>query len=150
MLCIDKILIAGVDDASETAGPVDVVVGSSPSTSTNGPAGTDPFCVDPEIITSLDSMSDEELRSFSELHKDPISDVQIELYIFVYFHLATRTLSVKCIEEAVQQTEAWVTGSGPDDPDRARRSQILDMMLATMCKLVDNAKEVLPTVAHDG
>ncbi|KAF2804437.1 uncharacterized protein BDZ99DRAFT_337381, partial [Mytilinidion resinicola] len=92
------------------------------------------FHVEPEITSSLHEMSNEDLCSFAELHEDPVNDVQIELYVFTCLLLFTRTLSTQYLEQAIQRAEGWVAVTGPDDPDRARRFQILDMMLARMCE----------------
>lgn len=40
------------------------------------------FNVEGEMVSSLQDMSDEELRSFAELQEEPVNDDQIELYIF--------------------------------------------------------------------
>jgi hypothetical protein len=118
--------------------------------SADGLAGTDLFRIDPEMVALLDDMSDEELGSFAELHDDPMGDEQIELYIFVYFYLSTRTFSAKYMEQAILQTEGWLAVTGLDDPNRARRFQILDMVLATMCRFADLAQEVQSIAIDEG
>ena len=105
---------------------------------------TELFRVEPEIATSLHNMSNKDLCSFAELHKDPVNDMQIELYVFIYFLLFTRTLSTEYLEQAIQRTEGWVVVTGLDHPDRARRFQIFDMMLARMCELTYISKGLLP------
>ena len=105
---------------------------------------TDLFRVEPEMATSLHDMSNEDLCSFAELHEDPVNDVQIELYVFTYFLLFTRTLSMEYLKQAIQRTEGWIAVMGLDHPDRARRFQIFDMMSARMCELTYISEELLP------
>ena len=63
------------------------------------------FCVEPEIVTSLHDMSNEDLCSFAELHEDLVDYIQIELYVFTHFLLSTRTLSTEYLKQAIQRTE---------------------------------------------
>ena len=109
----------------------------------NGLTNTELFRVEPKMATSLHDMSNEDLCSFAELHEDPVNDVQIELYVFTYFLLFTRTLSTEYLEQAIQRTEGWIAVTDPDHPDHARRFQIFDMMSARMCELTYISKELL-------
>jgi hypothetical protein len=90
------------------------------------------FHIEPEMATSLHDMSDEELLPFAELQEDPASDAQIELFIYTCFLIFTRTASTEYLERAIQRAEGWVAVTPVDDPDCARRSQILDTMLVRM------------------
>ena len=110
----------------------------------NGLTNTELFRVEPEMATSLHDMSNEDLCSFAELHEDPINDVQIELYVFTYFLLFTRTLLTEYLKQAIQRTEGWIAVMGLDHPDRARRFQIFDMMSARMYELTYISEELLP------
>ena len=94
----------------------------------NDLTNTELFRVEPEIVTLLYDMSNEDLGSFAELHEDPVNDVQIELYVFTLFILFMRTLSIEYLEQAIWRAEGWIAVTGLDHPDRARRFQILDMM----------------------
>jgi hypothetical protein len=93
------------------------------------------FNIDAEITSSLDYMSDADLRSFAELHEDPASDEQIELYIYTCFLIFTKTRSAEPLEQAIQRTEGWIAVTTSDHPDRARRFHILGMMSARMRQL---------------
>lgn len=110
----------------------------------NGPTHTELFCVEQQLVSSLHDMSNEDLCSFAELHEDPVNDVQIELYVFTYFLLFTRTFSMGYLKQAIQRTEGWIAVMGLDHPDRARRFQIFDMMSARMCELTYISEELLP------
>ena len=101
----------------------------------SGTQNTELFRVEPEMATLLHDMSNEDLCSFAELYEDSVNDVQIELYVFIYFLLFTRTLSTEYLEQAIQRTEGWVAVTGLDHPDRAWRIRIFDMMSARMCEL---------------
>ena len=102
------------------------------------------FSIEAEMASSLHDMSDEDLRSFAELHEDPANDKQIELYIYTCFLIFKRTRSTEYLEQAIQRTEGWIEVIGLDHPDRARRFQIFDMMSARMCELTYISKELLP------
>jgi hypothetical protein len=111
---------------------------------------TELFRVELEMTTLLHDISNEDLCSFAKLHEDPVNDVQIELYVFTYFLLFTRTLLTKYLEQAIQRTEGWVAVTGLDHPDRARRFQIFDMMSARMCELTYISGELPPILMGEG
>jgi hypothetical protein len=115
----------------------------------NGLTNMELFRVEPEMATLLHDMSNEDLCSFAELHEDPVNDVQIELYVFTYFLLFTRTLSMEYLKQAIQRTEGWIAVTGLDHPDRARRFQIFDMMSARICELT-YISELLPILMGEG
>ncbi|KAL8366673.1 hypothetical protein RB595_010506 [Gaeumannomyces hyphopodioides] len=92
----------------------------------------EPFNIEAEMASSLDDMSEDDLRSFAGLHGDPANDLQIELYIYTHFLIFTRTRSTEHLEQAIQRTEGWIAVTAADHPDRARRLRILDMMSAEM------------------
>ena len=96
----------------------------------NGLTNMELFRVDPEIATSLHELSNEDLRSFAVLHKDPANDEQLELYICTCFLIFERTRSTEYLGQAIRRTEGWIAVIGLDHPDRARRLQIFDMMSA--------------------
>lgn len=135
--------------ASGTESPSDMIAGSSDRSSINGPANMELFHVESEMATLLHDMCNEDLFSFAGLHEDPVNGVQIELYIFTYFLLFTRTFSAEYLEQAIQRAEGWVAVTGLDHPDRARRFQILDMMLARMSQLT-YISELLPALMDEG
>lgn len=93
------------------------------------------FNVEAEMASSLHDMSDDDLHSFAELHEDPASDDQIELYIYTCFLIFARIRSTEHLEQAIQRTEGWIAELAVDHPDRARRLQILDMMSARTSQL---------------
>ncbi|KAL8367940.1 hypothetical protein RB599_003723 [Gaeumannomyces hyphopodioides] len=90
----------------------------------------EPFNIEAEIASSLHDMSEDDLRSFAELHEDPENDDQIELHIYTCFLIFTRTRSTEHLEQAIQRTKGWIAVTATDRPDRTRRFHILDMMLA--------------------
>ena len=107
------------------------------------------FCIEPEITSSLQDMNNEDLRSFAELHEDPVNDVQIELYVFTCFLLFKRTLSTEHLQQAIQRMEGWVAVTSPDDPNRGRRFQVFDMMSARMCEHTYISQELLPSLMEE-
>ncbi|KAI3322844.1 hypothetical protein HD806DRAFT_116532 [Xylariaceae sp. AK1471] len=88
------------------------------------------FSIEAEMASSLNGMSDEDIRSFAELQEDLATDEKIELYIYTCFLTFMRMGSVEHLEQAIQRTEGWVAVTPSDHPDRARRFQIFDTLLA--------------------
>jgi len=135
---------------SEMSSSSNVIASSSGNPSTNGLANTELFYTEPELVATLHTLSNDELYSFAQLHEDPISDVQIELYSLAYFLLFARTLSEEYLKQAVQRIEGWVAVTNLNNPDRARRLQLLDMMSARMCEHTYISKELLPALIEEG
>lgn len=94
------------------------------------------FHVDPEILQLLHEMSYEELRVFIELHEDPQDNAQIELFIFVCFFTFLKTRSTDYLDRAVQRAEGWMIVVSDDQPERTRRSGILDILLAMQYQML--------------
>jgi hypothetical protein len=94
----------------------------------------DIFHIEPEMAALLNGMSDEEIRAFADTQEDPASDAQIELFIYICFLIFTRTASMDYLNQAIQRAEGWVAVTADDHPQCARRSEILDAMLARMCE----------------
>jgi hypothetical protein len=116
----------------------------------NDITNTELFHVEPEMGTILRDMSNEDLCSFAGLHEDPVNDTHIELYVFIYFLLFTKTRSTEHLEQAIQRAEGWVAVTGLDHPDRARRFQVLDMMLARMSEPTYISEDLLPALVDEG
>jgi len=110
----------------------------------------EPFQVDPEMVTLLGEMSNDDLRSFAELHEDPINEMQIDLCMFAYSLLFTRTRSKEHLEKAAQRAEVRVVVTTLDDPDRARRSELIGTMLARIYELMDTLEELLSARLEEG
>jgi hypothetical protein len=107
-------------------------------------AETELFRIDHEITASLDSMDDDELRSFAKLQEDPASNEQTELYIYTCFFIFKRTCSTEQLEQAVLRTEGWIAEVAADHPDRARRFHILDVLVAQMSQHRLILEDVVP------
>lgn len=86
------------------------------------------FHIDHETTALLHGMNDEELRSFAELQQDPANDEQVELYIYTYSFVFERTSLIEHLGQAVLQAERWFAETAVENPDRARRFHILNMM----------------------
>ncbi|RYP45618.1 hypothetical protein DL768_008055 [Monosporascus sp. mg162] len=107
------------------------------------------FHIDHEIAASLHGMDDEELRSFAELQENPASNEQIELYIYTRFFIFKRTSSTEHLEQAILRTEGWIAETAVDNPDRARRFDILDMMSTLMSQhrlILKDVIQALPVI----
>lgn len=90
------------------------------------------FTVETDIISSLHEMDDEYLCSFAELHEDPTSDEQIELYIYACFLLFSRASAMEHLERAIQQAERWMIMTPDGHREQPRRSDIFTMLSARM------------------
>jgi hypothetical protein len=137
------------DDSAISASSFNLDASSSYRPAMNGLTNTELFRVEPGMATLLHGMSNEDIRSFTELYKDPVNDAEIDLYVFMIFLLFTRTALTKYLEQAVQIAEGWVAVTAADHPDRARRFQVFDMMSARMCNLTHISEELLPILTGE-
>ncbi|KAK6523178.1 hypothetical protein TWF694_006073 [Orbilia ellipsospora] len=95
----------------------------------------EPFSIDPETASLFDDLSSEELDNLAkslqeQLETGTSDDEQIELCIYVHFLAFKKTDSAEHLELATLQTEGWIAELSHDHPDRSRRFQILDALLA--------------------
>ncbi|KAI2472762.1 CHAT domain-containing protein [Annulohypoxylon bovei var. microspora] len=102
------------------------------------PAETELFNLDAECIAHLGDSSNEDLRFLSTMDESPDTDGHIELYIYARLLVFTREHSLEYLNQAIHLTERWIAAVAPDDHDRARRLQILDMLSSRATQL-DNA-----------
>jgi hypothetical protein len=98
------------------------------------------------MVSLLHDMSDEDLNSFAELQGDPANSAQIQLFIYACFLIFTRTGSMKFLERAIQQAGTWVAETADDHLDRARHSEILDMISARMWECRRASDVYLPSL----
>ena len=90
------------------------------------------FTIEPEMVSTLHDMDDEDLRSFAELHEDPTSSVQFELCICTCFLVFKRTGSTEYLQRAVQRAKEWVTLTPDNHRQHAQRSEVSNMLSARM------------------
>ncbi|KAI0977559.1 hypothetical protein F4678DRAFT_18662 [Xylaria arbuscula] len=88
------------------------------------------FHISDEMATLVGNLDDTELHAFAKLQKGTASDEQIKLYIYIHFLIFIKTQSIKCLNQAIQQTEGWLAITPTDHPNRMQRSQVLDMLVA--------------------
>jgi hypothetical protein len=88
----------------------------------------DLFHVEPEMASLLQELGGGDMPNFAELHEDPSSDAQIELYVYTCFLTCMRTGSVEHLDKALQRAEGWVVVAN-DHPNYARRREIFDRIL---------------------
>jgi hypothetical protein len=88
------------------------------------------FHIEREMASLLNDTCDEDLCSLPQLQEEPANDEQNELFIYICFHIFTRTGSMDYLERAIQRAEVWVAESANDHPDHARRLEILDKITA--------------------
>jgi len=95
-------------------------------------AAREVFRIDIELANMVLAMDEEELRAFADLHEDPTSDEQTELYIFSLCILATRSRhgSKEIAQRAIQQAEGWAAVLPDDSHEKAQRLRILDSVMA--------------------
>lgn len=87
---------------------------------------TEDFHVDAELKALCNEASEEDLQVLVELHEDPISDAQIELYIYLCFLLFQKSIEIKYLEQAVQQAEGWAAVTPAHHPDYNRRHSLVN------------------------
>ncbi|KAI1370096.1 CHAT domain-containing protein [Hypoxylon crocopeplum] len=80
------------------------------------------------MVSLLGQLNNNELCSFSIEYDEP-GDAAIELKIYAFFLIFTRTLSPEHLNEAIQCANRWNESLGIDNPDRLRRCQIVDEMI---------------------
>ena len=90
----------------------------------------DVFRVEPEFMSMLEDLDEESLSGFAALYKNTESDSDIEVAVFVQFLRFTKSSSPEFLEAALQQATKWAAATEAGDPERSRRFQIVDMMLA--------------------
>lgn len=88
------------------------------------------FDIEEEITCSLHNMNDKDLRDYSLVYEDSTDEKHIELQIYTCFLIFERTRSIEHLQQAVQLASRWSATLAIDHPDRTRRCQISDMMLA--------------------
>jgi hypothetical protein len=84
------------------------------------------FHIDAELKSFCDEASEADLQALAELHEDPTSDAQIELYIYLCFLLFRKSKDIRHLEQAIQRTEEWVAVTPADHPDHNRRYSLLN------------------------
>lgn len=104
------------------------------------------FNVGAEIVQLLQDMSRDEICAFAELHEDPQDDAQIELFIFICFFIFLKIRLRDYLDRAVQRAEGWLAVAPDDQPERIRRSRILDTILAIQFQML---AELCPNVVGD-
>jgi len=67
----------------------------------SGTQNTELFRVKLEIATLLHNISNKDLYSFTELYKNLANNMQIKLYVFIYFLLFIRTLLTEYFKQAI-------------------------------------------------
>ncbi|KAI1204903.1 CHAT domain-containing protein [Annulohypoxylon truncatum] len=90
----------------------------------------DLFNIDSETVSVLAKMDDKDLSSLSTTLDESTMDGDIELNIYICFTIFRKTQSPEKLQQAIQRTDAWNATLAMDHPDRLRRRQIGDMLLA--------------------
>jgi tetratricopeptide (TPR) repeat protein len=91
---------------------------------------SDLFNVEAEIRSSLRDMSDEHILSLASHHEESTNNEHIELNIYFCYSIFLRMHSMEHLDLAIQRTEKWIVATAEGHTDRARRLDILDMMMA--------------------
>lgn len=88
------------------------------------------FNIDEEMISLLTGLSSRELISFAILIEDPISDEQIELYIFASLLIAKNLGFITSAKSAIDACRSWISTQpedGDDSDESERRVAILSL-----------------------
>jgi tetratricopeptide (TPR) repeat protein len=101
------------------------------------------FKVDTDLAECVQLMEVEEVRSFSALHEDPISDDQIELHIYACLVLAHKSHHAEPLEQVVEQTNMWIADVVQEQLEYVRRNQIRKKII-----IVKNSYERMAEDSH--
>lgn len=88
------------------------------------------FQIEPDLMSTLEDLDQEGLSDFAALYEGLKSDSEIEVAIFIHLLLFTKSSSPEFLERALQRAMRWAEATEVKDPDRSRRFQIVDMVLA--------------------
>jgi hypothetical protein len=101
------------------------------------------FKVDTDLAECVQLMEVDEVRSFSALHEDPISDDQIELHIYACLVLAHKLHHAEPLEQVVEQTNMWIADVVQEPLEYVRRNQIRKKII-----IVKNSYERMAEDSH--
>ncbi|PNP51841.1 hypothetical protein THARTR1_07610 [Trichoderma harzianum] len=88
------------------------------------------FHIDLDLVSSIEEFDVDELENLVELSDDPISDEQIELYIYLCTHIYLRWHKEVYLERATQRAKEWVAIESASHVHHQRRCDILSVVLA--------------------
>ncbi|KAK6541056.1 hypothetical protein TWF694_008434 [Orbilia ellipsospora] len=77
-----------------------------------------PFLIDSDILQLVKQLDLSELKDFADLHKEPLNDIQIELYTYLCYEVYKRSGEVNYLVIAAQQAQAWWELTRDDDLTR--------------------------------
>ncbi|CAG7566273.1 unnamed protein product [Fusarium equiseti] len=94
------------------------------------------FKVDLDMIATLQSLDDEELRAFVELNDgDDPSDEEIELSIYSSYLLWQRLHTIDDLHAAICRLQIWINSTPADQEDRHRRFEIFNALVVEEIRL---------------
>jgi len=89
------------------------------------------FKVDSDMIATLRSLDDEDLRAFVELNdRNDSSDEEIELSIYSSYLLWERLHIIDDLHAAICRLQGWINSTPADQQDRRRRFEIFNALVA--------------------
>lgn len=88
------------------------------------------FHIDLDLVSSIREFDLDELENLVELSDDPISDEQIELYIYVCIHIYQKWNKEEYRDRATQRAKEWVAMESASHVHHQRRCDILSVALA--------------------
>lgn len=100
----------------------------------------EPFHIEKDLANVLQGMKDDELEDFAKTYEDATNDVDIELFIYTCVLLFQRTGSLEHLDRGVQQAEGWVVITSDDDPQKARRCEIWNKVIAIQAGAREDTK----------
>ena len=82
------------------------------------------FCVDDDLVQIVVNASEANLLDLAAIYQEPLSDDEIELFLFICDTLALKGWSDEYMDQAKQMAEDWLTQVESEHPDYCRRQQL--------------------------
>lgn len=88
------------------------------------------FHIDLDLVSSIEEFDLDELENLVELSDDPISDEQIELYIYLCIHIHQKWHKEEFLKRATRRAKEWEAMESTSHVHHERRCDILSVVLA--------------------
>ncbi|KAI1360411.1 CHAT domain-containing protein [Xylaria arbuscula] len=95
----------------------------------NSTRETNLFKVDTEMASCLQDLDDESLRYHLEIEEENTGNDPDELFIYTCFLIFSRSQNIEFLDRAIRRAQAWLSLTPPENEDRARRFEILNIAI---------------------
>ncbi|KAI1151405.1 CHAT domain-containing protein [Nemania diffusa] len=95
----------------------------------NSTRETNLFKVDTEMASCLQDLEDESLQYFLEIEEENTGNDPDELFIYTCFLIFSRSQNIEYLDRAIRRAQSWLSSTPPENEDRARRFEILNIAI---------------------